>query len=158
MMGMSETCHSVWCTCRARARFDGGEGPQHQYGEPESEFNTYDEYLGFLDEIGCSFKTEDFLLANAHLSKGTFYGGKFTPFECPECGYKPSAAQAKADLAKFNALTDEEQKAARKTHVEGGEHWHVELFMGPLAKGFGMRGCGNENLHLIPFSHVCLAN
>ena len=120
IMGMTETCHSVRCKCRARAHVDGGDGPQHDYGEPDSQFNTYDEYLQFLDGIGCAFKSEDFLLANAHLSKGLFYGGSFTPFECPSCGYKPTAAQAKADLARFKALTDEERENERREHVRGG--------------------------------------
>ena len=148
-VGMTETCHSVWCKWRARASLDGGEGPQHQYGEPGSEFSSYDEYLDFLDGIGCEFKEEDFLLACAHLSKGLFYGRAFTSFTCPECGYKPSAAQAKADVARFNALSDEDQKEERRKHVQGGAHWHVEKYMGPMPKGFGMRRCGNDNLHLV---------
>ena len=148
IMGMSETCHSVWCKCKARGGVEG-EGPQHQYGEPGSQFNRYQEMLDFYERIGCEFKTEDFLLACAHLSKGLFYGGKFTPFECPDCGYKPTAARARADLARFNALSDEEQREERREHVRGGAHWHVELFMGPMPKGFGMRRCGADQLHLI---------
>jgi hypothetical protein len=130
-----------------------GEGPQHQYGEPDSDFATWDEYIEFLDGIGCEFKEEEHMLACAHLSKGLFYGGKFTPLNggrgCPECGYAPSAAQAKADLARFNALDDDEQKEERRRHVEGGMHWNQELFMGPLPKELGMRKCGNDQLHLI---------
>ena len=115
--------------------------------------------IAFLDEIGCEFKTEDFLLACAHLSKGLFYGGKFTPFVCPdpECGYSPTAAQAKADLRKFNALTDAEQHEVRKSHVAGGAHWHVEYLMGPMPKGLGMKRCGCDNLHLVylnMFKHI----
>ena len=82
IMGMSECCHSVWCKCKARGGFEG-EGPQHQYGEPGSQFSSYEEMLEFYDRIGCEFKTEDFLLACAHLSKGLFYGGKFTPLHVP---------------------------------------------------------------------------
>ena len=150
VMGMTETCHSVWCKCRARAVVDG-EGPQHDYGEPGSNFSTWDEYVEFLGGIGCEFKEEDFMLACAHLSKGLFYGGKFTRFVCPECGYNPTQAQAKADLARFGALTDEEQKEERRQRVQGGKHWHVELLMGPLPKGLkgGMLSCGNDQLHLI---------
>ena len=132
VMGMTESCHSVWCKCRARASLDGGQGSQHQYGEPGSEFSSYDEYLEFLGGIGCEFKEEDFLLACAHISKGLFYGRAFTSFTCPECGYKPSAAQAKADVARFNALSDEDQKEERCKHVQGGAHWHVKKYMGPM--------------------------
>lgn len=152
VMGMTESCHSVWCKCRARGQVDG-EGPQHDYGEPGERFESYEKMIEFFDQIGCEFKEEEFLLANAHLSKGLFYGGQFTSFTCPDCGYKPTAAQGKADLAKFNALTDVERKEARKKHVEGGAHWHVELMMGPLVRervgGFGMRRCGVDTLHLV---------
>ena len=119
VMGMSESCHSVWCKCRARGEVDG-EGPQHEYGRAGEHFETYDAMIEFFDSIGCEFKEEDFLLANAHLSRGLFYGGAFTPFTCPSCGYNPSAAEAKADLAKFNAMDDAEQKEARRMHVQGG--------------------------------------
>ena len=147
IMGMSETCHSVWCKCKARG--NEGEGPQHDYGEAGTEFESYSEMMQHFEAVGCEFKEEDFLLACAHLSKGLFYGGKFTSFTCPDCGYRPTAAQARADLAKFKALTDEEQKELRKRHVAGGAHWHVELFMGPMPKGFGMRRCGADQLHLV---------
>ena len=148
IMGMSECCHSVWCKCKARGAVEG-EGPQHQYGEPGSQFSSYEEMLEFYDRIGCEFKTEDFLLACAHLSKGLFYGGKFTPFTCADCGYSPTAARARADLARFKSLSDEEQKQERRLHVQLGAHWHVELFMGPMPKGFGMPRCGADQLHLI---------
>ena len=147
IMGMSEVCHSVWCKCKARG--NEGEGPQHDYGEAGTEFESYSEMMQHFEAVGCEFKEEDFLLACAHLSKGLFYGGKFTSFTCPDCGYRPTAAQARADLAKFKALTDEEQKELRKRHVAGGAHWHVELFMGPMPKGFGMRRCGADQLHLV---------
>ena len=148
IMGMSESCHAVWCKCRARGGFSG-EGPQHKYGAADSNFETYEEAEAFWESIGCEFKTEDFLLACAHLSKGLFNGGKFTKFTCPECGYSPSAAKAKADLALFNAMTDDEQRAKRREHVAGGLHWHVEYLMGPMTKGFGMRRCGADQLHLV---------
>ena len=137
MMGMTESCHSVWCKCRARAPVQG-EGPQHKYGDSNSEFKTYDEMLAFYEQIGCEFKSEDFILACAHL-KGC----------CPECGYKPSAAKRRSDLAQFNAMTDEEQAKARKEHVKLGRHWHVELFMGPMVEGIGMLRCGSDQLHLV---------
>ena len=119
------------------------------YGDPDSEFATYGEMTEFFDEIGCEFKTEEFLLSCAHLSKGHFHGGKFTPFTCPDCGCKPTAAQYKADLAVFDAKTDEEQAGARKEHVAWGGHWHVELMMGPMTRGFNMDRLGADCLHLI---------
>ena len=105
--------------------------------------------IEFLHGIKCEFKTEDFLLACAHLSKGLFYGGAFTRFTCPDCGYSPTAAIARADLARFKALTDVEQRQKRREHVQGGQHWHVELFMGPMPKGFGMLRLGADQLHLV---------
>ena len=56
---------------------------------------------------------------------------------------------AKAELAAFNAMTDEERAVARRKHVNGGNHWHVELFMGPMPLGFGMRRIGVDRLHLV---------
>ena len=148
VMGMTESCHSVWCKCRARGQVDG-KGPQHDYGAAGSAFTTYEEMVAFWDSIGCEYKSEDFILACAHLSKGLYYDGRFTPFTCPECAYSPSASKSKADLAKFNAMTDAEQKVARREHVTGGKHWHVELMMGPMPRGFGMQRVGNDQLHLI---------
>lgn len=160
MMGMAESCHSVWCKCRARAIVDEGhgQGPQHRYGEPtEQPFKTYDDVLECIDSIGCEFKTEEFLLACAHLSKGLVDGKRFTPFTCPECGYSPTAREAQRDLSAFQSMTDAEQKAARKVHVANGAHWHIELYMGPMTRGLGMSRIGADNLHLIYlnfFKHI----
>ena len=148
IMGMTETCHAVWCKCRARGDCDG-MGPQHRYGDAGSDFNSYDEMLAFWDEIGCEFKTEDFILACAHLSKGLFYGKNFTKFVCPQCNYSPTAAQAKADRFRFNSLTDEEQANERREHVRDGKHWHVVKYMGPMPQGLGMKRCGVDGLHLV---------
>lgn len=149
LMGMAESCHSVWCTCRARGEVEG-EGPQHQYGQADSpDFRSYDDIIDNLKKLCCEFKTEELLLACAHLSKGLVEGGAFTPFVCMECGYSPSAAQAKADLAVFNAMTDDEQKQERRKHVAGGRHYHVELYMGPMTRGLGMNRCGVDQLHLV---------
>eukprot|EP00966_Prymnesium_polylepis_P309379 7148964-Prymnesium_polylepis.2 len=94
--------------------------------------------LEFYESID-EFKEEDFLLACAHLSKGLFYGGRFTAIKCPDpnCGYSPTATQARADLARFKAMSDEEQKEARRLHVKEGAHWHVRCgaTYGPHAKG-----------------------
>ena len=151
IFGMSETCHSVWCKCRKVGGFIGGVSPQHMYGDEGEYFATPEEMQAFFDEIGCEFKEEDFILANAHLSKGLVQGGRFTPFTCPDpdCGYSPTAAQAKADLARFNALTDLEQKNERREHIKGGKHWHVEKYMGPMPRGLGMVRCGVDGLHLV---------
>lgn len=151
MMGMTESCHSVWCRCRAiKGPQIDGEGHQHQYGDAnDAPCKTHEEMLQCFDAIGCDFKCEEFLLACAHLSSGLIKGGRFTPFKCPDCGYAPSGAQAKADLKVFESLTDEEQKAKRKEHVAGGAHWNVELFMGPMTSGIGMERVGVDMLHLI---------
>ena len=50
VMGMSESCHSVWCKCKARGGFVG-EGAQHKYGEEGKEFGSYDEMLEFYDAL-----------------------------------------------------------------------------------------------------------
>ena len=36
--------------------------------------------------------------------------GNWTKGKCPCCGYNPTNAKRKADIAKFNLLTDEELK------------------------------------------------
>ena len=47
---------------------------QHVYGSTgEKDFETVDEMNAFYARIGCEFKTEDFMLACAHLSKGIVY-------------------------------------------------------------------------------------
>lgn len=148
MMGMAESSHSVWCKCRARVDIDAGAFPtQHDYGEPNQNFKSYAEMIEFFDRIGCEFKSEEFLLACAHLSKGLVHGERFTPFKCPCCGYQPNAVQAKADIASFEGLTDEEQQALRKAHVHLGNHHYVHLYMGPLTKGLPMNRCGVDQLH-----------
>ena len=107
--------------------------------------------LEFYERIGCEFKEEDFITANAHLSKGCHEGGKFTRFTCPDdnCGYSPTAAQYKADRAKFDAMTDDEQKEARKAHNENGAHFHVVKYMGMMTRKLGMESYGADELHLI---------
>ena len=52
-------------------------------------------------------------------------------------------------MAQFKASSDDEQKERRREHVKGGGHWHVELFMGPMLQGFGMRRLGADQLHLV---------
>ena len=150
MAGMTESCHALFCKCRARGTdLDAGEGPQHQYGEEGKDFETYADALAFFEEVGCESKTEDFILACAHVSKGCHYGGKFTPFTCPDCGYSPTAAQYHADKLAFDSLTDDEQKKERKEHVATGAHFHVEKYMGPMTRGLGMLRYGADQLHLI---------
>jgi hypothetical protein len=153
VMGMSETCHSVWCKCMARGKVGvQGQGAQHEYGAAGSSFKTYAEMIAFFKSIKCEFKSEDFLYANALVLNGAF-----TKFTCPSCQYSPNAARAKADLATFRAMSDDERKIARQAHVKGGAHWHVELMMGPMPRGMGMERIGNDQLHLIYlniFKHV----
>jgi hypothetical protein len=148
MGGMTESCHSVWCKCRATDTEDG-EGPQHQYGAPGSTVSSYEEMLSIFDGLGCEFKTLDFMLACAHISPSEFKGGRFTRFVCPDCGYNPTSAEYKADRARFNGMTDDEQKAARRKHTALNAHWNQELFMGPMAVHFGMDMYGADRLHLV---------
>ena len=68
-----------------------------------------------LQKHECEFKSEDFLYANALVLNGAF-----TKFTCPSCQYSPNAARAKADLATFRAMSDDERKIARQAHVKGG--------------------------------------
>ena len=127
------------------------DGPQHDYGEEGVSFVTYEEAEEFWECVGCEFKEEDFILASAHISKGCHNGGKFTKFTCPDfdCGYSPTAAEYYADKAAFDAMSDEEQKVARRAHVAGGAHWHCEKYMGMMTRGLGMQRYGADQLHLI---------
>ena len=146
MAGMSETCHSVWCKCKK-----GDNGSHHNYG-PIEDFKTPQEMDKFIaKELKCEFKKEEFITACAHMP----IKGKWRA--CPCCGYRPSPAQGKADLARFNSLTDEEQKMERKEHIKLGAHWHIELYMGMMTIGLDMTRYGCDQLHLVylnMFKHI----
>ena len=120
----------------------------HKYSKES--FPTVAAMLAYFKSINCEFKELDFLLALAHLSRGLWEGGKFTQFECPDpdCRYKPTESQARADHAAFLGKTDEEQAQARSQHIECGAHWAVELYMGPMLT-HGMRLAGCDQLHLV---------
>ncbi|KAL1526456.1 hypothetical protein AB1Y20_015167 [Prymnesium parvum] len=54
-------------------------------------------------------------------------------------------------------VSDDEQSALRKKHIQGGLHWHVQLYMGPMTRGLDMDRIGVDNLHLIylnTFKHL----
>ena len=147
--GMRECSHSVWCKCQ---RSEGG--PQHKF--PSEPMESYEEMLAYIEEeVGCSIKTHEELCSWAHYSPGVAKGGRFTPFECSCCGYKPSEKVWRADLAAWHLKTDEERAIARAEHHGDGDelnsnykHYHQELFMTPLPH-HGMDRCGVDNLHLI---------
>ena len=82
-------------------------------------------------------------------------GGAFTSFTCSCCGYSPTEAQWRADLAAYHLKTDEEQKMAVSEHMDGNDeenshkkHYHQVLFMPPLPH-HGMDRAGVDQLHLI---------
>jgi hypothetical protein len=146
--GMLECSHSVWCKCQR-----GEGGPHHRY--PTEAVETYEQVLEYTEEMGCSIKTHEELCSWAHYSPGVAKGGRFTPFECGCCGYKPSETEWRADLAAWHMKTDDERAELRKEHRDGGDelnghkqHYHQELFMPPLPH-HGMDRCGADNLHLI---------
>ena len=135
--GMSLTSHSVWCSC--------GRETQHSY--PTGDVATFEDMMAHIDGVGCSLKTEAEMCSWAHYPLSVHRGGKFKPFECSYCKYKPSEKAWHADLARFNGLSDEDQEAEIKAHVAGGAHHHQNLFSPPLPH-LGMCHAGVDNLHL----------
>ena len=86
---------------------------------------------------------------------GVWRGGRFTRFKCPCCGYSPTEAEWRKDLADFESMSDNEQRAARQAHNEVGvgntqwrQHHQQFLFMPPGVR-CGMEAAGVDNLHLI---------
>jgi hypothetical protein len=146
--GMNECSHSVWCKCQR------GEGGSH-HAYPSKPAETYAEVCSYCDEIGCEIKTHEELCSYAHYSSGVALGGAFTRFKCSCCGYSPTEAEWRSDLAAWHEMTDEQQAAARRIHMDTGDelnstkqHYHQVLFMPPLPH-HGMERCGVDNLHLI---------
>ena len=144
---MRSCSHSVWCKCR---RGDGGS--HHNY--PTKPVESYEELCAYCDKIGCEMKTYEEMCSWAHYDSGVAMGGRFKGFTCSCCGYSPSEKQWRADVAKWHAMTDEEQAAAREIHFDVGDelnssqqHYDQEPFMPPMPK-HGMERCGVDNLHL----------
>ena len=146
--GMRECSHSVWCKCQR-----GEGGPHHRY--PTRTMATYEEMIKYIEEdVGCFIKTFDEMCSWAHFSPGVAMGGAFTRFECSCCGYKPSEKQWRADMAKWNNMSNAERAEENAEHRGDGDelnnnykHYHQELFMPPLPH-HGMDRCGVDNLHL----------
>ena len=146
---MHSQSHSVWCKCQ---RKEGGS--QHHY--PEKDVESYEEMLRFCDEeVGCEIKTHEEMCGWAHYSPGVAKGGKFTPFRCSCCGYAPTEVQWRADLAAWHTMSDEDQAAALRKHLDQDDelntnfqHYHQLLFTPPLSH-HGMDRCGVDNLHLV---------
>ena len=147
--GMRECSHSVWCKCRRR------EGGSHHVfsAEPKA---TYAEMIDYVNnEIGCHIKTYEELCSWAHYDPGVAKGGSFTGFTCSCCGYAPTEAVWRADLAAWHLLDDDDRNARRAVHMDVGDelnshsqHYHQELFMPPLTH-HGMDRCGVDQLHLV---------
>ena len=58
----------------------------------------------------------------AHMSPGWVHvrDGRFTPFKCPCCEYKPTETQWFRDKGEHVKKSDEEQKVAQAIHLENG--------------------------------------
>ena len=147
--GMRECSHSVWCKCQR------GEGNSGHKAYPTEPVETYEDICKTCDELGCEIKTFDEMCSWAHYSPGVAKGGAFTPFTCICCGYSPTEAKWRADLAAYHNMSDEEQRALQAEHMDVGDelnstlqHYHQVLFMPPMPH-HGMSRCGVDNLHLV---------
>ena len=113
---------------------------------------------------GCEVKTFDEMCSFAHFSPGVARGGRFNRFTCVCCGYSPNEKKWRADMAAFNALSDEEQADTRAAHNEMGgspengwrKHYHQILYLHPMLH-VGMDRAGVDQLHLVylnMFKHI----
>lgn len=159
---MKKSSHSTWCKCQK------GLNQQHAY--PSHELTSYAEMQDYAASIGHEIKTFDEMCSWAHYSPSVARGGRFSPFKCSCCGYSPTELEWRADLAKFNGATDEEQAALMDAHNETGvsredrewqAHLQQYLFM-PPGVHHGMDRAGVDSLHLIylnlfklHFSYMC---
>eukprot|EP00966_Prymnesium_polylepis_P148712 3435554-Prymnesium_polylepis.1 len=85
IMGMSERCHSVWYKCRARAELggEGGRAPSNEYGEPGSQFDSYDEMLEFLRAHRLRVQGRGFHARMCASLKGAFLRGEIHTVRVP---------------------------------------------------------------------------
>ena len=147
--GQLESTHSVWCKCQKRSG-----GPQHRYATEVME--SWEEMERYVrEEVGCTLKTFEDMCAWAHYSPGVARGGAFTRFKCSCCGYNPTEAKWRADLAAWRELSDEDQAAQQQQHQDADDplnsqqqHYHQRLFMPPLPH-HGMERAGVDHLHLV---------
>uniref|UniRef100_A0A7S4BZD0 Uncharacterized protein n=1 Tax=Chrysotila carterae TaxID=13221 RepID=A0A7S4BZD0_CHRCT len=147
LYGMCQSSHSVWCMC--------GKSGTQQHRYPTQAVTTYDEMLDYFEEsVGCVVKSFEVMCSLAHFSPGVARGGAFTPFQCPCCDYKPTERAWKADIRKFQLLSDAEQSSHIAQHNEIGQaehkwkHHHQIVFTPPLVH-LGMEHAGVDGLHLI---------
>ena len=161
MTATSEQTHSVWCACLAGDR-------QHNYckvnldfdaGDPASVDAAYARMIKFIESDArgpkCKFKSFDDQCCWNQVSPSVARGGPFRRFKCNLCGYNPTEAKWRKDMADFAALSDAEQSQARKRHRENGEtiykwsrHHFAELFMSPMLH-LDCKDIGVDMLHLI---------
>ena len=114
------TSNPVWCSC------EKGCDQQHKY--PTQEVSTYEEMLTYIeDEVGCKIKSYEDMCALAHYSPGVARGGSFSTFTCPCCGYSPSERTWKADLARYQKLSAEEQAEEQAAHNETGITYSIHM-------------------------------
>ena len=158
LSAQSEGTHSVWCNC------GGAEGgPQHNYPtkdipiDPNHIKRCYEKMIGAIERDGprCIFKSFDDICINNHYSPSVARGGKFKPFHCKLCDYRPTEAKWRKDLEAFDKLSPEEKVARRKEHNEVGKseyqwerHRFGTLFEFPLLH-LDMKDMGVDQLHLI---------
>ena len=143
MAAQEERSHSPLCKdCHTSAE------RQHAYGGDGFRVDTYEEMMTYIkDVVKCEMRDEQFMCTQSHMSYGVHRGKRFTRIGCP-CGYDPSEAQWRADVAAFESLTEEEQAAKRKEHTELGAHALQVLYMTPLLH-LPMWRIGADQLHLV---------
>eukprot|EP00965_Chrysotila_dentata_P105966 3499548-Pleurochrysis_carterae.AAC.1 len=71
--------------------------------------------------VGCRIKSFELMCALAHFSPGVARGGAFTPSKCPCCDYEPTERKWKADMRKYELLSDIEQATRIASHNEIGQ-------------------------------------
>ena len=174
LFGMRTCSHSVWCKCQG--------GAQHQY--PKQAVQSRAEMEAAIADVGCEMKTLEEMVRWSHFSWGVYMGGAFTPINCECCGYDPTEAEWRADLAAWEGLSDDARKLVADMHnesngaqchthtdqpepegpddVAAGEpnavrrHYYQELFTPPAAH-LPMRHAGVDTLHLVylnTFKHL----
>ena len=149
LYGKAQASNPVWCKWK-----ECGD-TRHQHSYPEEEVASYQELCQVCEDAGCEILTADEMVRAAHYSPGVWCGGSFTRIDCPCCGYDPTEAQWRKDMADHALKSDAEQKVAGDAHLENGvaepkwwRHWYQMLFIPPAVLN-GMEYAGVDSLHLI---------
>lgn len=111
----------------------------------QSAFSSYEEMLAYCDKVNCCafFQVRRRLACLPKpLARTVLWQARIRFAQTSSVGYthQVNGQQRLIDIAKFNAMTNEEQLAAREHDEAGGKHWYdVELYLGPMMKGCDMQ-------------------